>query len=693
MDEAKIVLIVDDDGGLRRLLADILRGSGHNFEILEAETGGSAIEELKRRECDCVLLDYMLPDIDGLHIISMIRDLERDAAIIMLTGVGDETLAVKAMKAGAFDYLPKASITRSDRFFLLIHTILNAIQYKKTGTDRKKIEKVLRKNEERYRGIVDNSPVMIIRFFPVDFSVSFVNQGYCAYFNTTPFDALGENAIELVFGDDRSLFTGVTEGLTLEKPLTSFERFIKSDDDPRYIVWSVQALFDDHGTIWEYQCVGSDITDLKLAEKRRRTREEHERLAETLHAVGIGVITTDTQGRILLINSVAEDLTGWTHEDAVGKYCGDVLAVSDETETGGLMDIQYTWVEKGFEGRGTNLELVLTPKTGRKKNISLIIKPINSRYEGFSGLVLGFMDITEKRILERLFEYQNEFLQSIIDSQENIIIVIDRDRVRMANNRFLDFFGLEPGVGGEAELMSIGGAIVDAEGCLAKPAPGGWTHALVDPGRQSSLIAFKPARLRKPRVFSITVNKLSIDEELYVATLTDVTDLDEKRRVYQHRASHDALTGTFNRTRFDEALAHHVEIARRYDACLSLVFMDIDHFKEINDEFGHQAGDTILKEISRVVRRATRRSDIFARWGGEEFTLLLPHTDANEATLTAEKIRARIETARLRIPRPVTCSFGVAGFMEKDTVETLIRRADEALYLAKNRGRNRVESR
>ncbi len=156
----------------------------------------------------------------------------------------------------------------------------------------------------------------------------------------------------------------------------------------------------------------------------------------------------------------------------------------------------------------------------------------------------------------------------------------------------------------------------------------------------------------------------------------------------------DGLTQVFNRRYFEDAIEREMSRSRRYTRPLSLVLLDIDHFKKINDTFGHLAGDAVLKEVALTVRGRTRREDVFARFGGEEFALLLPEVDSKGAALLAEKARKLIEKHTFTFDDediPVTMSAGVATVQKKnETATELIKRADEKLYEAKSAGRNRV---
>ncbi|MCG7897542.1 MAG: GGDEF domain-containing protein [Candidatus Thiodiazotropha lotti] len=154
----------------------------------------------------------------------------------------------------------------------------------------------------------------------------------------------------------------------------------------------------------------------------------------------------------------------------------------------------------------------------------------------------------------------------------------------------------------------------------------------------------------------------------------------------------DSLTGIKNRTAFDSNFNREIELNRRKNSELSLVVMDIDFFKRINDQYGHAVGDLVLKQVAKGVEETIRSSDALYRYGGEEFVVVLNGTDQLGARLLAERIRENIESLRIESLKnlQVTLSLGVSMMNEGDTAETLFKRADEALYVAKNQGRNQV---
>jgi diguanylate cyclase (GGDEF)-like protein len=148
----------------------------------------------------------------------------------------------------------------------------------------------------------------------------------------------------------------------------------------------------------------------------------------------------------------------------------------------------------------------------------------------------------------------------------------------------------------------------------------------------------------------------------------------------------------YNRRKFNEVLSYELKRDERYPSGLSLILCDLDNFKAINDNFGHHTGDEVLRLFTAMARKSVRSTDTFARWGGEEFVLLLPETGFETAVEIAEKIRQETENTLLPEVGKITASFGVTQYLEGDTENSLFVRADEALYRAKENGRNKIET-
>jgi two-component system cell cycle response regulator len=186
------------------------------------------------------------------------------------------------------------------------------------------------------------------------------------------------------------------------------------------------------------------------------------------------------------------------------------------------------------------------------------------------------------------------------------------------------------------------------------------------------------------RLFSLIVSELG--GPMRMATLVE-----DARRL----AATDGLTGLMNRRAFSEALSREISSATRHAHPLSVIVLDIDHFKTINDTRGHNGGDAVLRALGRLLGTETRRSDLTGRWGGEEFVMALTHTNAAGARVVGDRLCQRISQLEIRIadaPIPITASLGIATLNAGETLDDLIARADHAMYEAKNAGRNRVQA-
>ena len=184
------------------------------------------------------------------------------------------------------------------------------------------------------------------------------------------------------------------------------------------------------------------------------------------------------------------------------------------------------------------------------------------------------------------------------------------------------------------------------------------------------------------------------DLKLFTAFAHQVSVAIDNARLY-NMAFYDALTKVFMRRYFEAWLKQEFARVKRYRTDLSVIMFDIDHFKKINDTYGHQAGDYVLRELSETVKSSIREADIFARYGGEEFVVCLPETTLEKAKVSAERIRQAVEKKSFVFEGkkiPVTVSLGLASFRQtpEETEEQFMKDADQALYASKEGGRNRV---
>ncbi len=183
-----------------------------------------------------------------------------------------------------------------------------------------------------------------------------------------------------------------------------------------------------------------------------------------------------------------------------------------------------------------------------------------------------------------------------------------------------------------------------------------------------------------------------INNKRYLVTFHNITKEIAEKVTLSYDAEIDELTQIYNRKKFNTMLSYSIRKWEMNGTPFSIILFDIDHFKKINDTYGHDIGDKVLVELSALMKNLLRNNDLLARWGGEEFVILSPNTALKDAHVFANRLRKEIERFPFSYIENVTCSFGITDYTAGDTQESLLKKADEALYLSKANGRNRVSA-
>lgn len=333
------------------------------------------------------------------------------------------------------------------------------------------------------------------------------------------------------------------------------------------------------------------------------------------------------------------------------------------------------------------------------ENQSCIVTLLDRSYEVMcyklddSSLQLLFNDLTEIKKSE-------EYLRSVIDFLPELIVVSDGAHMLSCNKSVLDFFGFNSFDEFKKSYKCICEAFVNTPDYLVYDENSGWLQEAVKNTENGteSLAKIFDTRNAKELIFSVKAASFMQSKAEFLVTFFDVTEskkqkmmLEEKNRELEELASIDSLTGVYNRNKLREIAMYEFRKQKRDKKPLSLVMLDIDYFKKINDTYGHNVGDYALKTISKLVAQCIRESDAFARWGGEEFVILTPGADVDSAAVLAEKLRQKIANFEFENIGSITCSFGVAQISDGFELENLVENADKALYMAKRSGRNRTE--
>lgn len=294
------------------------------------------------------------------------------------------------------------------------------------------------------------------------------------------------------------------------------------------------------------------------------------------------------------------------------------------------------------------------------------------------------MNFINNKEIKDLLKEKNSLWNILFEQAQDGIVILDQNgKVIVHNKKFADILCYN-----EKELESM--YVWDWDTMYSKKDLLNMIHEINELGHN-----FETRHIRKDgKLIDVELSNSSIIFEfkkIICCICRDIT----KRKINEHeiyiRATTDALIGLYNRSEFIANLDRQIIAARRYGSSFSVIMYDIDDFKFINDQFGHPEGDNILKSSSELIKNNIRENDIFARWGGEEFILLLPHSNLPISVKFAERLRNLISNYNFGIGIPVTASFGVTDVLLQDNLCSLLKRVDNALYNAKRNGKNRIE--
>jgi diguanylate cyclase (GGDEF)-like protein/PAS domain S-box-containing protein len=458
-----------------------------------------------------------------------------------------------------------------------------------------------------------------------------------------------------------------------EKPL------LRPDGSLRYLHSMAVPLFDDHGHTEFILCIAEDVTQRREQEQSLRASEAH--LTAVTNASPLGLVRTDARGQCMWVNKRFETLTGLTREQSLG--LGWLAAFEDD-------ESQY--MPAVFEHQRKHEDPYARIAQCRRTDGKLIWAStkiaairIDGRIEGFIGTM---DDITTLREAELALRESEARLRTIADTLPTMVAFIDANQVYRFQNRAYE---LEFGRDGAAV---VGRTIIDTVGAAR--------YAQLEPAILRAL-AGEPVKFDEhdgsagdERTLEVTYIPQRGDDGVTVVGFhvmrQDVSMQKHEKKRLLKLAQVDALTGLANRAGFMQKLAASMEQSVEHDRLMALMYMDIDHFKPVNDTYGHQVGDALLKAFSARLVQTLRASDTIARLGGDEFTIIMDTLARREdASSLADKIIKAMQQPFVLddIKVSVSASIGLAFFRDGPVdPDALIKQADRLLYQAKEAGRN-----
>jgi diguanylate cyclase (GGDEF)-like protein/PAS domain S-box-containing protein len=566
-------------------------------------------------------------------------------------------------------------------------------------TERKQAEEALRKSEARFAAFMNYLPGPAF-VHDQHGHVLFANRIYCQHLNRPAEEIIGQPYHTLMLPEWAAYFQAQDHEVLATQQACVFEDRAEIDDQTTIFLTTKFPMQQADGST-HIGGVAVDITERKQAEEALRASEKRLKAVFDNAAIGIGL--TDKAGQSIIANARGAQQLGYTPEELEQVSNMELTHPDDLAET--VERIQQ--LVRG-EIQGYRIEKRYFRKDGSIFWADLSVSAVYDD-DGQIAYLIGIVaDITERKQAEEALRESEQFVQQITTAIPDILYIYDlamQSNV-YSNRQMVDVLGYSP-----EEVQAMGSNVIST---LVHPddLPRVIEHLKLMASRPplDNTVGTLEYRMRhqdghwhwllsREVPFRRTQDG-QVEQLLGVAhDITERKQLEERlhqaNRLLQEQAIRDPLTGLHNRRYLDETLPRELQRAERRNQPIGIIMLDVDRFKRINDTYGHDAGDTLLRAVGAFLRGNTRGEDVICRYGGEEFTLVLPGAALADTQQRADILCTGIQSLAIEhngyALDAVTASFGVAVFPDHaSTADELIRAADQALYQAKQNGRNQV---
>ncbi len=540
---------------------------------------------------------------------------------------------------------------------------------------------------EKYRDILESIEE---GYFEVDLAgnFTFFNDSVCRDTGYSREELMGMNNRQYTDEENlKKVFQAFNKVYKTGKPLKEFGWYItRKDGSKRYIEGSVSLLKNSSGKPTGFRGIVHDITGSKKVEEKLINSEEKFRTLAESSAFAIMMHQGD---HWIYANRAAEEISGYTEAELCGMHFWDIAHP----------DYKDLIKERGFSRQqGKALprayEFKIITKDGTEKWVSLSGNAI--RYENKPTALISVTDITERKITEAALKESEDKFRTIFENSSSAMAIIEKDTTISMVNK---------------EYCRIG--LFEEKDVIGKS----WTKQ-IPPEDLKRLEEYNRKRLINPNdvpgsyEFSfyrkdgairnglISVAVLPNTQRI-VASFIDITErkqaekeLLESEQRYRDLSIIDDLTQLYNSRHFKTELEKEVERSNRYGHPLTLLLLDLDKFKDFNDTYGHVQGDYVLSRLGHAIKRSLREIDSAYRYGGEEFTIILPMTTSEEGIVTAKRIQREFRKENFSLVKGkevhMTVSIGLAQYKPKEEIKTYVHRVDQFMYKVKKHGRGKI---
>lgn len=567
---------------------------------------------------------------------------------------------------------------------LLLGAIFLRLFYK-VKFNEKKLKKIQQQTEQQNVLLTKAQQVAHLGYWTFDLRKDHLHWSDEVYriFGLKPqgFEATYEAFLEYVHPDDREILNQTfMESVERKMPYSLEHRIVTSDGQIRFVQEECVHHWDENGEITHSIGTIMDVSERVWSENNIQSlKEQYQSLVQSIPEI-VFRCQVDRNWTMLYLNDAVEQITGYPASDFIfnrKRSWSSVIHPDDQAL------IEYVESGEIEQGKTYELEYRLLHQSGE----IVYVKEHGKRMvlENGDQVIEGIIsDITSEKLT--LLK-----LQQFINTQSQIIVVCNANKLTFANQSFFKFFGYE----NLPSFLEAKNSLTDCfikqdeffDQSKIKPGQADWIEAInALPGNKRIVLM---ENINKNRfAFSVSIN--AFDQDSLIISFNDISDTVKENIDWKYRASHDPLTGTFNRNFLEKNYQELVHDMTRFGKDVGLILFDIDHFKNINDTYGHNRGDKVLKELVNLIHGHVRDSDRLIRWGGEEFMLLFPADSKEAVEKFANNLRERIEEHSMA-DLAVTCSFGGTLVKKDEKFKKAISRADQALYFVKEHGRNAVK--
>ncbi len=495
------------------------------------------------------------------------------------------------------------------------------------------------------------------------------------------FEATYEAFFEYVHPDDRTLLDNAYKTSLENKTGYSIRhRILRQDETVLYVFESAYHEYNKSGSPIRSLGTVQDVTD--LVEKEITLQNMKDQLEAAVNKVPDIIYTCldGIEGKVTYINDAILPLTGYHASEFIkeGKSLRSIVHPEDQTR-----------VEKQIrEAIDSNSFFKLDYRILTSSNEIIYVEEIGRQIVNETGLKTLEGSISDVSLHKDTLGRMRKFL----DYQDNIVVLTNGEKLLFANKSLFKFTGIKDLESFLKQYSCICDLFIENEDVFhlkkMKDSEDNWISSLLHLNESDRVVAIKNKE-RELHIFTVNIN--SYEHDMFLITFTDISENFFDKIRFKQNSLIDTLTGSYNREFFNEHIHKIIESHQKQNYKTGIIMLDIDLFKDVNDTYGHDVGDTILKQVSNILKNHIRSTDAIIRWGGDEFIIIAEIMNLEGLQTLAEHLRSQIGQFQFDSVDTLSCSFGITIHNPGVPVKQTLKNADTALYKAKENGKNRVE--